>query len=163
MCTTEYTAYSPIQALTSSQVDADQPHRELERFEAALESLAARDDTFTRDAVNLAIMVDSAALFAIHEGHRPDGEQLRYLARTFSQSQSWAEIAPEPALELLTSLADQTPVQNGLSLEDLSQLVFVVGAWLLSDFLPGDKDWTDFLDVILDRIESAAEPQVAPR
>jgi hypothetical protein len=49
---------------------------EPDRFDAAVERIADRGDAFTRAALDLGVAVDSAALFSVHEGQRPDDEQL---------------------------------------------------------------------------------------
>jgi hypothetical protein len=127
---------------------------EPDRFETGMLALADKGDAFAGEALVLVVAIDSAALFSIHEGHRPDDEQLRYLATAFEESQAWAQIDHEVALKFLAAIADQIPVQDALPLDDLVEVAFVVGAWLLTAFLPEGKDWTDFLDVLLEKIEA---------
>jgi hypothetical protein len=124
------------------------------RFESAILELADKGDSFAGDALVLILAIDSAALFSIHEGQRPDDEQLRYLAQAFQESQAWATIPEGQPLKFLTAIADGKPVQDVIPLGDLVTVAFVVGAWLLTAFLPEGKDWTDLLDLLLERIEA---------
>lgn len=132
---------------------------EADRFDRAIERIGGRGDDFARDAVNLGLAIDATALYSVHQGQRPDDEQLADLARSFNQAEGWAEIAPDAPLKFLTALADQTPITDVVPLEDVALLTFGVGGWLLSAFLPEDVEWTDFLDRILDRLESAPAQQ----
>jgi hypothetical protein len=129
--------------------------QEPERFEAALAALSAGGDTFAGEAVDLALAVDATALFTVHGGQWPDGEQVSAVAQSFSESEQWAQVEPDVAVKFLTALANQTPVLDVLALEDVVGTVFVVGGWLLSGYLPEGKDWTDYLDEILAGLESA--------
>jgi hypothetical protein len=132
---------------------------EPERFETAIEVIADRGETFTRDAVNLAIAVDAAALVLLHEGEAPDEDQVQELAHDFVETQSWAGISADVATAFLSSVSrDETPLPEVLPVGDIAQASVAIGGWLLSAFLPEDKDWTDFLDEILGRLEAAPEP-----
>ena len=131
---------------------------EPERFESALEVIADRGEAFTKDAVNLAIAVDAAALVLLHDGEAPDEDQVEELAHDFVETQSWAEISPDVATRFLVGASsDETTWSEALPVGDIAQASFAVGGWLLSAFLPEDKDWTDFLDEILGRLEAAPE------
>lgn len=128
-------------------------------FESALEALAARGDDFAARAMTLAVAIDAAALYAIHDGIRPDGDQLAELQESFSENEAWARIDPQVARTFLTAIADHTPVLSVLTAKDIADVTYVMGGWLLAAFLPEDgKDWTDFLDEILDALESAPAP-----
>jgi hypothetical protein len=132
---------------------------EPERFDTALEAIADRGETFTRDAVNLAIAVDAAALILLHEGDAPDEDQAEELAHDFVESQSWAGISEDVAATFLAGVStDATPLPDLLPVGDIAQASFAIGGWLLAAFLPEDKDWTDFLDEILGQLEAAPEP-----
>lgn len=125
---------------------------EADRFDQAIERIGARGDDFARDAVNLGLAIDVAALFVVHQGRHPDDEQLADLARSFNEAEDWAEIAPDAPLKFLTALADQTPITEVVPLGDAALLTFGVGGWLLSAFLPEGAEWTDFLDRIINRL-----------
>ena len=131
---------------------------EPERFESALADTAEQGEDFARACLVLAVTIDSVALFAIHDGQRPDDEQLRYLARAFCEAHRWAEIDEENASTFLTALADRRPLADVLPTGDVAEIAYVLGAWLLVAFLPEGKDWTDFLDEILDALESSPAP-----
>lgn len=128
---------------------------ERERFDAASTSIAQSGDDFVNTALGLVFAVSSTALFSIHEGKRPSDEQLQFLAQEFArQEQDWAGIDAATTLTYLTALADTSPPLDVLALEDVFFTAFAVGGWLLSAFLPKDGKWADFLDAILDRLES---------
>jgi hypothetical protein len=132
--------------------------QEPERFEAALAVLAAGGDAFAGAALKLALAVDATALYNLHDGDWPDDEQVAAVAQAFSKSEQWAQVEPDVAVKFLTALAHQAPVLDVLALEDVIDTAFAVGGWLLSAYLPEDKDWTDYLDEILTGLEAAPEP-----
>lgn len=132
--------------------------QEPERFEAALATLAASGDAFAGAALNLALAVDATALYSLHDGEWPDDEQVAAVAQAFSKSEQWAQVEPEAAVKLLTALAHQVSVLDVLTLEDVVDTAFAMGGWLLSAYLPEDKDWTTYLDEILAGLESTPEP-----
>ena len=127
------------------------------RFANALEAIAVQGDDSARNALQLALSVDAAALYAIHEGQRPEDPHLQTLAKQFAESERWAEIDAATAERFLRALAGATPVLDVLTAEDVAETAFAIGGWLLAAFLPGGKDWTDFLDDILDALEAAPE------
>lgn len=123
-------------------------------LDAALKNIADRGDEFTGRALELAVVIDAAALHAIHEG-RPDDEQISALLKHFADTESWADIDPHVSRRFLTALADHTPVRDVVSVVELSDVCFVMGGWLLSSFLPEGKKWTEFLDEVLNAIETS--------
>ena len=124
------------------------------RFNSALEAITDRGEGFTRDAINLAVAVDSAALFALHEGVGPDEDQTLQLARDFVRSQPWARIGEDVAAPFFTALAGgQEALPDALEVGDIAQASLAVGGWLLSAFLAEDRAWTDFLDDLLEHLE----------
>jgi hypothetical protein len=124
------------------------------RFENALEAIAAGDELASR-SIALAFSVDSAALYAIHQGHRPTDVQLHNLAITFAKSQPWTNLDAAASLVFLTSLADLRPPVGRLSAGDLALASFAMGGWLLSAFkLDEGLHWDDFLNIILDKLKS---------
>lgn len=130
---------------------------EPERFETAFEVIADRGDDFARRALSLAIAIDASALFNLHEGLWPDEEQARKLAHDFMESETWARVPEEDAATFLTALSDPASLPTALPLGDLAWTSYVMGGWLLAAFLPEGRDWTDFLDDILDKLEDAPE------
>jgi hypothetical protein len=126
--------------------------QEPDRFESAVLTIAEQGDTVTTDALNLAIGLSAYALFDIHEGTRPDDEQLQYLAQSFAESEAWAEVLPDSAHTVLNSLADQRPI--GLPVGEVAEIVFPLAAWLLSSFPPEDRPWNVYLDRALSDLES---------
>lgn len=131
---------------------------EPDRFDAALADVANRGDRFARAAVALAVAVDSMALMALHEGERLDDDELKGFARDFVESQSWSGISEDNAYQFLAAVSGaDRQLPDILPAGDIGQISFVLGSWLLSAFLPEDKDWTDFLDEILDMLESAPD------
>lgn len=120
----------------------------------ALKEIADGGDDFAVRALELAVVVDAAALHALYDGH-PDADQIDELLGHFRDSESWGGIHPAVARPFLTALADHTPAQDAVGLADLADVSIVMGAWLLSAFLPDGKDWTDFLDEILDALETS--------
>ena len=107
------------------------------------------------DSVHLGLAICYYALLDLHGGQRPDDEQLTDLARSFVEMNGWAGFDADEALAFLTALADTRPVDDVLPAEVSTRLVFVMAGWLLAAFPPEDREWTDFLDDILDRLESA--------
>jgi hypothetical protein len=135
--------------------------QEPERFEAALDAIANGGESFTYTAVKLAIAVDGAALFSLHEGVGPDEDQARELAQEFVESEEWSQIKLPVAEPFLVSLAGgESESARLLGLGDIAQTSFAVGGWLLSAFLPEGKDWTDMLDDLLEQIEATPEIQL---
>jgi hypothetical protein len=127
-----------------------------DRLDAALKNIADRGDDFAGRALELAVVIDAAALHAIHEG-RPDEEQINALLKHFAETESWAGIDLPVARRFLVALADHTPVRELVSVVELSDVCYVMGGWLLSSFLPEGKKWTEFLDEIEDALESVEE------
>ena len=128
---------------------------EAERYDAAVLAIGRAGDFFGNKALDLIFAIDSAALFSIHEAQRPDDEQLGMLAQEFAeQEQEWSDIDEATARTFLTALADVKSPLEVLPVENVMFAAFAIGGWLLSAFLPEDGKWTDFLDVILDRLES---------
>jgi hypothetical protein len=129
---------------------------ERERFTAALESVAALGDDLAQDALTLALTVSSSALLSVHDGERPDDEQLTLLGNELADdAEEWGDgITAEDARSFLSALADGLPpeLEPGLTAE----LAFGGGGWLLSSFLREDAKWTAFLDQILDSLESGS-------
>jgi len=131
-----------------------------EWFERALEALADRGDAVSREALGLAAAIDSAALFLLHGGQRPDTEELERLASEVVQSESWIEISTDAVSRFLRALVGDGPsMSEVLPIGDLAVVDFVVGAWLLAAFLPEDKTWTDFLDQVLVALEKEPSPR----
>jgi hypothetical protein len=131
---------------------ADEP----DRFAAAVVDLANRGDDVTRDAVGLAVAVDTMALLVLHDGEPLDDEKLAALTRDFVASRSWSGIGEDEAHAFLTAIAGiDRELLHDLSPGDIGHLSLVLGSWLLSAFLPEDREWTDLLDAILDMLESA--------
>lgn len=128
------------------------------RCAEALKAMAADGDEVVGDSVQLALAICYLALLDLHDG-RPDGEALGELARSFVAMNSWAEFREDVVLRFLTALANGTPVDDEVPAEQSTRLVFVLAGWLLAAFPPEEREWTDFLDEILDRLESApAQP-----
>jgi hypothetical protein len=121
-----------------------------DRLDAALKNIADRGDDFAGRALELAVVIDAAALHAIHE-------QINALLKHFAETESWAGIDLPVARRFLVALADHTPVRELVSVVELSDVCYVMGGWLLSSFLPEGKKWTEFLDEIEDALESVEE------
>lgn len=136
------------EALAAAVVQED------DRFETAVLAITDKGDAVTADALKLGLAICAYQLFALHDGDRPDDEQIIYLAETFVATEAWAEIEKETALKFLTSLADERPID--LPVGDVAEIVFVLGAWLLSSFPPEDRRWYQNLDEALNNLESAA-------
>jgi hypothetical protein len=127
--------------------------RDSDRFVTALQAIAAAGDQTANTAVNLALKITAYALLDIHEGMSPDEEQIHDLAKDFCEMEEWAVPDEAAAVKMLTALGNLTSVEEVLSPEEISVLVFFLGAWLLASFLRGEKHWTDYLDDILDDLE----------
>jgi hypothetical protein len=128
--------------------------QEDDRLENAILAVTERGDAVTADALNLGLAICAYQLFALHDGERPDDEQIVYLAETFVATEAWAEIDKNAALKFLTSLADERPID--LPVGDVAEIVFVLAAWLLSSFPPEDRRWNQNLDEALNNLEAAA-------
>jgi hypothetical protein len=127
--------------------------QEPKRFANAVVAITDRGDRVTVDALTLATSIDAYALMALHHGKAPDQQQLEYLSTQFAATEAWAKVPAANARELISALAENRTSTLGAG--DLAEATFTVGAWLLSAFLPEDKDWTDFLDEILNAIDAA--------
>jgi hypothetical protein len=119
----------------------------------AIKKMIDRGDAGVQDSVNLATAVATFALIDIHGGRRPSDEELRDLAGSFVEMESWARFDAETALTFLTALADQKSAE-GLTPETVGRIVFVMGAWLLAAFGPDERSWSMYLDQILSTIEA---------
>jgi hypothetical protein len=100
------------------------------------------------EAVTLALAICAGTLITIHQGQRPNDDQLVYLARTVTADQEWAGIEEQKALAFLTGLADRQALDEKFSVTDMTTMAFVVGGWLLAGFLPEDKEWEELLDEV---------------
>jgi len=138
-----------VRAALGAAVDKDPG-----KSEDALRAMVDRGDAVVRQGLNLALAIGLAALFDIHNG-RPSDEELQDLAESFTEMESWAEFDHDTSLTFLTALADQRSPENVLPPETVTRLVFVVTAWLLAGFLQEDEHWYEYLDKILDTLESA--------
>lgn len=129
---------------------------EPERFTAALGAISERGDAAASSALELALAVDRVALLSVHSGQVPDDQQLDYLAGGLADdAQDWApSVTVESARAFLEAVAKGTPAT--LNAGDLIELAFGTGGWLLSSFEVG-MTWTQFLDQILDTLESAPQ------
>lgn len=90
----------------------------------------------------------------------PSEEQVQKLAASFADMESWAEIDQATAETFLNALAEERDPASALPPQEAVRASFVLGAWLLSAFLPEGKDWEDFLDEALAALEAAPEPTV---
>jgi hypothetical protein len=131
--------------------------QESDRFNSAISTISEKSDESFKVALNLALDVCRVALFTIHEGQRPDNDQLAYIAGGFDNSEAWVGLSPGDSLTFLTALADMKSVTDALPLTTLIPMVFAMGGWLLSAFLPENKHWYNFLDEILREIEVSPE------
>jgi hypothetical protein len=128
--------------------------RDADRFRAALTAIGSAGDSVASESVHLALVIDTYALLDIHQGAKPDGAQLRELGREFCEMEKWAVPDPAAVTPFLEALANRSPVEEVLPPEQISVLVFLVGAWLLASFLKNNQNWTDYLDSILDGLEA---------
>jgi hypothetical protein len=143
-----------VRAALGAAVDRDPA-----KSEDALRAIMGRGDGAVREALDLALAIGLVALFDIHDGVRPTDNQLQDLAESFTQMESWAEFDHDTALTFLTALADQRSPEDVLAPEVVVRLVFVAAAWLLAGFLEEDEHWYDYLDKILNTLESAPAQQ----
>jgi hypothetical protein len=127
-----------------------------DRFDTALGAVATDDDSATR-ALSLAFAIGSTALFSIHRGRRPDDVQLRFIASEFAAAQQWTTLDEVAALTFLAALADVKSPAEMRPLGNVTVAAFAIGAWLLSAFrLDEAMRWNDFLDAILDKLETSS-------
>lgn len=120
--------------------------------------MRAGGEDAVKDSVHLGLAICYQALLELHGG-RPDDEQLEELSQSFVEMNAWADFDQNVVLRFLIVLANQTPVDDVLPAEESTRLVFVMAAWLLAAFPPEEREWTEFLDQILDRLESAPVQQ----
>ena len=125
-------------------------------FTDAMAAAGQRGEDFVAAVIRHGVLVDTAALHHLHRG-KPSEAQISDLLTEFVNTyETWLQgTAAESARPFLTALADHKPVIDVVQRGDLPDVVFAVGAWLLAAFLPEGKDWTDFLDEILDALETA--------
>lgn len=132
--------------------------KESERMNTALAAVAEDDQTFG-DCLNLGVAISAIALKDRYNG-RPGGEQVADLARWFVEAlgHDWG-IGEADARTHLEALADGRGVPADTTtehaLETFVRTVFVVGAWMLASWAAKDARWWDYLDRILDTIETA--------
>jgi hypothetical protein len=130
---------------------------EFERFTAALLEITTTKNDLTSKALDLAIAIDTSALFSLHHGEPPDPRQLRRLVREFVASESWSQIDTDTVRTCLAALADQQSPLATLPTHEVLPAAFVIGGWLLSAFIPDGMEWTDFLDGVLDQLERGGD------
>jgi len=127
------------------------------RSAEALRAMADGGDATVQDSVNLATLVAAFALRDLNGGQRPDDADLQRLAGSFVEMNEWAEFDPDTVRSVLTALADQRSVEGELPAQEVARLIFVLGVWLMAAFGPDERHWWQYLDQILDALESAAE------
>ena len=126
-----------------------------ERLDDAVMAINDSGQSFSAMALDLAFLIGSTALRSIHHGDRPSDRQLRVLAKDFAGYEAWSGIDASTAHRCLVALADRDSFGTEPAAHPRMVTAFVVAGWLLSAFIPDDVDWTDFLDGVLDRLESA--------
>jgi hypothetical protein len=128
---------------------------EPDRFDLAMENLGSDDDAVAQ-ALSLAFAVDAAALMTIHGTRSIPAERLEYLANEFARTQTWAQVTESTARTYLEALIEgRNPVEL-MSPGDAAYAALAIGGWLLAAFPQGDGiNWNNFLDQILDGLESA--------
>jgi hypothetical protein len=119
-----------------------------DQFAGAVKDIADRGDEFFHEAVTLTLAICAGTLITIHEGQRPGDEQLAYLARTVTGDEVWAGLEEPTVLTFLTALADRQPIDDKMSVTEMTTHGFVVGGWLLAGFLPEGKEWEELLDEV---------------
>jgi hypothetical protein len=125
---------------------------EPERFEAAV-TAAHPNDEKSIAALTLALQIDATALYSIHEGW-PDEEQIDTLTAALIADEDWLDIEESTVRRLLTALADEVNPLDTLPLGEAVVATYAIGAWLLSAFLDDNTNWTQFLDSILEKLET---------
>jgi hypothetical protein len=120
------------------------------RFEEALKSVP---DDKAQAAASLALAVDRTVMSDLHDGP-PSDERLDYLTNGFIAMERWYRPEGLPVRDFLRTL-------SGLSADpiepDVSGLLgFLVGGWLLASFLDSGTHWYEYLDDILDRLDSGS-------
>jgi hypothetical protein len=128
--------------------------RDADRFRAALTAIGSAGDDVASESVHLALIIDTYALLDIHQGTKPEDAQIRELGKEFCEMEQWAAPDQAAATAFLQSLANRSPVEEVLPPEQISVLVFLVGAWLLASFLKSNQNWTDYLDNLLEGLEA---------
>lgn len=128
---------------------------EADPFDQAIERIGARGDDFVRDAVNLGLAICAAALYSLHQGRRPDDEQLADLARSFNEAEDWAEIIPDASVKFLGRVGGPDTDHGGRPARRHGASDIRRGRLAAVGVLPGDAEWTNFLSRILNRLESA--------
>ncbi|GAA3605743.1 hypothetical protein GCM10022223_21910 [Kineosporia mesophila] len=125
-------------------------------FDAAIEAILDRGDDFTIGAFQLAINVTAVILQDMHDGDVPDPEQIDDLADDFAETQEdWSLVSAELVRTYMSAALGEQAVLDVMSPGDVAITGFALGGWLLSAFLPDDKDWTDYLDEVLQVLETA--------
>ena len=129
---------------------------EPERFDEAVAAILDQGDDFTIDAFQLTINVTAIMLQDIHEGEIPGADEIEDLAADFAETQEgWSQISAELASTYMSAAVGDKPVLEVMSPGDVATTGLAVGGWLLSAFLPEDKEWTDYLDEVLQVLEGS--------
>jgi hypothetical protein len=130
--------------------------RDADRTAAGLDALA--EQGAVADATQLVFAVARTALLRIHDGEVPSERQNREMAALVVGSESWSPVDADEVHAVLETLCDPAH-QSNLPPEQLINAIFVVTGYLLASYLTalGYRSWTDFLDHILDTLESAAD------
>lgn len=129
---------------------------EPERLDAAIEAILDRGDDFTIEAFQLAINVNSIILQDVHDGEVPDEDDIADLAADFAETQEdWSDVSAELATTYMSAAMGDQPVLDVMAPRDVATTGLALGGWLLTAFLPEDKDWTDYLDEVLHVLEEA--------
>ena len=127
-----------------------------DRFHEAIEDILDRGDDFTIEAFQLAINVTAIVLQDMHDGEVPGAQEISDLAEDFAQTQEdWSEVSADLARTYMASAMGEEAVLDVMSPGDVAVTGFALGGWLLSAFLPEDKDWSTYLDEVLKALEAA--------
>ncbi len=128
---------------------------EPEDLDQAIEAILDRGDDFTIAAFQLAINVNAIILQDIHDGDVPDDDEIADLAADFAETQEdWSDVSAELATTYMSAALGDQPVLDVMNPRDVATTGLALGGWLLSAFLPDDKEWTDYLDEVLHVLES---------
>jgi hypothetical protein len=131
-----------------------------DRFDASIAAILDRGDDFTIDAFQLTINVTAVILQDQHGGLIPSPERIADLAADFAETQEdWSLVSGDLAGTYMAAAVGDQPVLEVMKPGDVATTGLALGGWLLSAFLPEDKDWTDYLDEVLEVLEESLPPE----
>lgn len=128
--------------------------RDDDRLSAALRAFP--DEGTRTKGLELALAVTAYLLYDMYDG-RPSADELRELAGTVADMESWSDLRSGEINTFLTTALDGKPLDTVLPADDVVMLTFIITASLLASRSEAEdgKRWFNLLDKVEAAIEAA--------